>query len=68
MVLFASGYKNRFNFPAAEVVARYDEMGSQTFQTGELGALSIKLDQQHDLTPKGWREQQRRLWSRNPTE
>lgn len=67
-VLFASGYQNRFNFPATDVVDRYHNFGSKTFQTGTHGALFIKLDQQLDLSPKGWREQQRRLWMRNATE
>jgi competence protein ComEC len=67
-VLFASGYQNRFNFPATDVVNRYHNFGSKTFQTGTHGALFIKLDQQLDLRPKGWREQQRRLWMRNATE
>lgn len=67
-VLFPSGYQNRFNFPAADVVARYHDRHSKTFQTGKQGALFIKLDSQHDLMPIGWREQQRRLWQRNATE
>lgn len=67
-VLFPSGYQNRFNFPASDVVARYHALGSQTFETGKSGALTIKLDPQQDLTPTGWRQQQRRLWQRNATE
>ncbi|MBN45985.1 MULTISPECIES: DNA internalization-related competence protein ComEC/Rec2 [unclassified Methylophaga] len=67
-VLFASGYQNRYNFPAADVVARYHEMGSKTYQTGRLGALFIKLDRKMNLMPTGWREQHRRLWMRNATE
>lgn len=67
-VLFPSGYQNRFNFPASDVVARYHALGSQTFETGKSGALTIKLDPQQDLTPNGWRQQQRRLWQRNATE
>jgi len=67
-VLFASGYQNRYNFPARNVVDRYHQMGSKTFQTGIQGALMIKLDQQLNLSPKGWRQQHRRLWMRNATE
>lgn len=67
-VLFASGYQNRYNFPAAEVVARYHKMGSQTHQTSTQGALQIKLDPQMNLTPASWRGQQRRIWMRNATE
>jgi competence protein ComEC len=67
-VLFASGYQNRYNFPAAEVVARYHKMGSQAHQTGTQGALQIKLDPQMNLTPASWRGQQRRIWMRNATE
>lgn len=67
-VLFASGYQNRYNFPAADVIARYHKMGSQTHQTGTQGALQIKLDPQMNLPPIGWREQHRRIWMRNATE
>jgi competence protein ComEC len=67
-VLFASGHQNRYNFPSEEVVYRYQDIGSKTFQTGKQGALSIKLDQQIDLMPIGWREQHRRIWMRNATE
>jgi len=67
-VLFASGHQNRYNFPSEEVVSRYQDIGSKTFQTGKQGALSIKLDQHIDLMPIGWREQHRRIWMRNATE
>ncbi len=67
-VLFASGHQNRYNFPSEEVVSRYQNIGSKTFQTGKQGALSIKLDQHIDLMPIGWREQHRRIWMRNATE
>lgn len=67
-VLFASGYQNRYNFPATDVVARYHKLGSQSHQTGTQGALQIKLDPQLNLTPASWRGQQRRIWMRNATE
>ncbi|MDO8825562.1 DNA internalization-related competence protein ComEC/Rec2 [Methylophaga sp.] len=68
LVLFASGYQNRYNFPAADVVARYRKIGSQAYQTGTQGALQLKIDPQMNLTPTGWREQYRRIWMRNATE
>lgn len=67
-VLFASGHQNRYNFPAKDVVARYHDIGSKTFQTDKQGALFIKLDHRLDLMPTGWREQHRRIWMRNATE
>lgn len=67
-VLFASGYQNRYHFPAPEVVSRYQAIGSEHYQTGIQGALSIRIDHQQDLTPFSWREQYRRIWMRNATE
>ena len=40
------GYHNRFAFPAAEVVQRYAEQGSQFLRTDQVGAVTVVSDGQ----------------------
>lgn len=41
VVVFPVGAYNRFHFPAAEVVARYQKIGAKLFNTGFQGAITI---------------------------
>jgi competence protein ComEC len=60
-VVFASGYRNRFGFPAPEVVARYEAAGAETFTTFEAGALTFVLNE--DLSPpRRYRANHRKYW------
>jgi competence protein ComEC len=61
--LFSVGYRNRFHFPAARVVARYREHGTLGLSTAGLGALSLRFrSDQMELEcfrathPRFWRE------------
>jgi competence protein ComEC len=40
-VLFSTGYRNRYGFPKAEVVARWRLAGAQLFNSAETGAISF---------------------------
>jgi competence protein ComEC len=42
-VLIPAGYKNRFHFPHAEVLKRYQQQGIKWFMTGTAGAIKAKL-------------------------
>lgn len=42
-VLFSAGYLNRYAFPDAQVVARYQASGAQIFSTAEVGMIVFKL-------------------------
>ncbi len=44
--LFSLGFANRYHFPAAEVVARYQAMGVKTFFTSIDGAVSLHISSQ----------------------
>lgn len=46
LTLFQMGYRNRYGHPAAEVVARYQQLGLNTLRTDQTGAVQIKLDSQ----------------------
>jgi competence protein ComEC len=43
VVILSLGYRNRFGFPAAEVVDRYLAAGSRVFRTDHSGAVSVEL-------------------------
>lgn len=45
IVIFAAGYQNRFDFPAAAVAGRYHDIGAQTFVTGYDGAIYIDVSE-----------------------
>lgn len=42
-VVYAVGYRNRWDFPRPEVVARYRALGARGYRTAETGALRFRL-------------------------
>jgi competence protein ComEC len=44
VVIVSAGWRNRFRFPAREVLARYEKHGSRVFRTDLHGAVSIATD------------------------
>lgn len=60
-VLFPVGYRNRYGFPHASVVKRYQDAGATLLRTDASGALSTVLGS-GELRFSRYREQQRRLW------
>ncbi len=61
-VLFATGYRNRFGFPKADVVARYAAAGIRYADTATAGAISIRIAAGEAIRVEGWRQQHRHLW------
>ncbi|MGD8873509.1 MAG: DNA internalization-related competence protein ComEC/Rec2 [Gammaproteobacteria bacterium] len=43
IALFPAGYLNRYRFPKQAVVDRYESSGTQWFQTGLTGAITVRL-------------------------
>lgn len=63
MVLFATGYKNRYRFPAQDVVNRYKNAGSTLWDTGRGGALTLKFDAVNaPIHANAYRAQSRYYW------
>ncbi len=61
LALFAAGYRNRFNHPRAEILARYGEGGTRVLRTDLGGAIEIRIN------AAGWsaseyRSRERRYW------
>ncbi len=62
IAIIASGFNNRYQFPAAEVVQRFRDRQIPLLNTADSGALVIKLDDSAPITAIRWRQQQQRLW------
>ena len=63
--LFPLGYRNRFGFPAKQVVGRYRERGIQLMDTARHGAITIHFGR-HDvaINPESFRAQTGHYWNR----
>ncbi len=61
-VLFPVGYRNRWGFPASDVVDRYDLMGARMYETHESGAISFKFGPSVLSEPKLYRKEKARYW------
>ncbi len=60
--VIASGYNNRYKFPADVVVQRFIDRGIPLFNTADSGTLLFRLDVGRSSTPLRWRQQDRKLW------
>lgn len=61
LALFAAGYRNRFNHPRADILARYAESGARVLRTDRGGAIEVRIN------AAGWsaseyRSRERRYW------
>ena len=67
IVIFAAGYRNRYQFPAAEVMARYASSGARMYMTGLSGAIGIDVHPQQGIAGvQRYRQTQRRYWHHVP--
>jgi competence protein ComEC len=64
VVLFPAGYQNRYHIPKRAVVERYTEMGAETYNTGDSGAIMVRLGGSPGEPPEIslHRDTQRRYW------
>jgi competence protein ComEC len=63
IVIFAAGYRNRYHFPTAGIMARYADLGSTMVMTGHDGAITIELHPQRRVeTILRYRESHRKYW------
>lgn len=65
-VLYASGFANRFGFPAARVRERVAATGARELNTAEAGAIGFVLTPTGLEGPELYREAHPRLWSWRP--
>ena len=55
------GYRSHFGHPKAEVLARYEAMGTAVWRTDLDGAVSVRL-REEGAAISGWRHERRRYW------
>lgn len=65
LVIFPSGWRNRFRHPRPDVVRRYLDCGARLLMTGEEGALRISGTRE-DLRVERWRQRAARFWNALP--
>jgi competence protein ComEC len=62
-VVYAVGHRNRWKFPAADVVQRWRQAGAADRATSSSGALTFELEPGRPLAdPVEWRREQVRIW------
>ena len=65
VALLSTGYRNRFGFPKADVVARWRSQGAAMFDTQTVGAVTLELAPDGVVgTPRLTRLERRRYWHR----
>ena len=62
LVVFPIGYRNRFNHPHEEVVARYESLGSRMYRTDRDGAVTLEIGPQGTILVTPHRAVYRRYW------
>jgi competence protein ComEC len=69
LVLYATGYANRFGFPSREVRERVAVQGTRTLDTGISGAIELRFGTDGTIRgPWTWRGRVGRLWTHLPEE
>ena len=61
----SSGFLNRFNLPAKEVVKRYMKSDVRLFNTASSGAIELTIDELGKVSIKQWRIENASLWTRH---
>jgi competence protein ComEC len=59
--VFSVGYRNRYQFPRAEIVARYENRGADTLRTDQLGAVRFTVGEK-GIQGEGFRVIEPRYW------
>lgn len=61
--VFSVGYRNKYGFPHATIMQRYQELGTQLVDTIEEGAVTFLFDSESGLQKQtGYRLQHKRYW------
>ena len=64
IVIFAAGYRNRYQFPKQEIVERFAAQGAQMYMSGHTGAIRILVDPQSGIAPvESYRENHGKYWN-----
>lgn len=62
-VIYATGYKNHFNHPHPDVVARFNKVDSIAYNLAITGSVLMRVNKNGMmLEPSTWRQRHRRYW------
>jgi competence protein ComEC len=62
LVVFSSGYRNRFGHPHSRVLQRYDKLGITGLDTAQQGAVLLQIEDGKLVQSEGWRRRHRFYW------
>ena len=63
IVLYSTGYKNRYHFPHLSIVNSYKKINSTAFNTVDTGTMIFKLDRKNFLNkPECYRINNKKFW------
>jgi len=68
IVLFPTGYLNRYHFPNKQVIQRYQQSGLTRYNTADDGAILMHLKQQKPPQLITWRDAARKVWTTAATD
>jgi competence protein ComEC len=63
LAIFSAGYRNRWNFPKADVVERWRSTGARTVSTIDGGAIGVRVDTATGVQVEQYRQAHRHYWS-----
>lgn len=61
-VMYPTGYRNRYHFPAEIVSKRYQRLGVMEYATSDYGAITFTLQASKIKKPELYRVSHRRFW------
>jgi competence protein ComEC len=65
IVVFSTGYLNRWGFPKLAVVERWEKAGANTFDTARSGAITLSVDPGKGVQVDEYRKSHHRYWLRS---
>jgi competence protein ComEC len=61
-VLYPVGYLNKYHFPSASVLMRYEQLGAHDFASNQCGAISLLISSDKISIPDCYRESHSKWW------
>lgn len=63
IVLYATGYRNRYHFPHQSVITAYDNIHAKSFNTVDTGSIQFKMTKEKEISsPDCYRFNHKKYW------
>lgn len=66
IAIFSVGYKNRYRLPNEQVLHRYQRQGSRLLRTDAAGAITVKMNNNNEITIEKHRYKLAKYWHHRP--